>query len=593
MLINGAGESDLLNNFAPNGSILNFHTQPLCDSWLVSASPNVISSATTPVNSASTVYKPLPLVVGSATGTLYYGERIVMGAGLSTAVRSLSVTISVANPGIFTTAVDHGLSIGQIVRFTTKSSTIQNDSYPVPGANYRVATLVSNTQFTISQVTDLTSLQVTTAATAYVVISDIQSGELNAAGMNLPPPPTTSDITYSGRPMGLKVIKPLTTLVAGDHLSVYQKIPITKCAQLRWTNEPSVTPKFAILSFWVYTNKIGRYTGTLAMPGHLYNSATNINTVSPTGSITTDTLGNYTGVGSTTKSRWGCPFTFTVAASNTWQKISITFRQPLSNITDTASSNYAAKTANPVYLDPRIQPYDLGLTVAITLAAFGSSANLSGSGATPTAAIAGNMLNLGLLAVSDGFTPLKFWQNHGSGYTYVPNLLAVGTAWDGAIVNFLDTTDNHFYFSHVQLEAADSSTSTATEYTSEPLQSMRRESATLNQIRSQSLSVNAFVSGNKVTNTVVLEPTPFYGTLNLARINSISVGPTNLTVANGFDQAAGLFTATFTASAATVAGTCQTLVRLGADPVDFPSLALRRFVTSGTTAEGSFFARLT
>ena len=591
MLINGAGESDLLNNFAPNGSILNFHTQQLCDSWLVSASPNVISSAATPVNAALTVYKPLPLVSSQSTGTLYYGERIVMGAGLSTAVRSLSVTIAVANPGTFTTAVVHSLTVGQLVRFTTKSSTLQNDSHPVPGGTYRVATIPSNTTFTISQITDLTPLQVTTAATAYVVISDLQSGEVNATGMNVPPPPTASDITYSGRPMGLKVIKPLATLVAGDHLSVYQKIPISKCAQLRWTNESAVTPKFAILSFWVYTNKVGQYTGILAMPGHIYGSATNINTVSTTGSITTDNLGNLTGLGASTKSRWGCPFTFTVAASNTWQKISITFRQPLSNVV-AGDANFAIKAANPVYLDPRIQPYDLGLTVAITLAAFGSASTLSGSGSAPTAAQAGNMLSLGSFSTSDGLTPAKQWQNYGSGFTYVPNLLGVGSSFNGAIVNFLDTTDNHFYFSHVQLEAAELATSTATEYTSEPLQAMRRESATLNQIRSQSLSVNALASTNKVTNSVVLEPTPPYGTLGVTRINTISVGPTNLSVTGALDLSAGVYTATFTASAATAAGTCQTLVRLGADPVDFPSLALRRFI-SGVTAEGSFFARLT
>ena len=674
MLINGAGEIDSITNFSPNGSILNFHTQPLCDNWLVSASANVISSAATPVNAALTAYKPLPLVFGQTTGTLYYGERIVMGAGLSTAVRSLSVNIAAANPGIFTTTATHNLTPGQIVRFTTKSSTLQNNSHPVPGAKYRVATCPSNTTFTISQVTDLTSLQVDTAANAYVVISDLQSGELNAAGMNVPPPPTNSNINYHGRPMGLKVIKPLTTLVAGDHLSVYQKIPISKCAALRWTNESSVTPKFAILSFWVYTNKTGRYTGTLAMPGHLYGSATSINTVSATGTIISDNLGSsYSTGSSTTKSRWGCPFTFNVSTANTWQKISITFRQPLSNITDVFDANFGLKTQNPVYLDPRIQPFDLGLTVAITLAAFGTNSTLSLGGATgtalntPTAAQAGNMLSLGSTSIADGLG--KQWQNYGIAWTYVPNLLGVGTLLENgstvAVNNFLDTTNNHFYFSHVQLEAADLSTSTATEYTSEPLESMRRESATLEQLRTQSVSVDAFghniigtvasvgalpdltnlpvgssylvgatntvqslyvvsatgatsalagtISGSAVTITggvtpkawknagtksvntnVILNPIPIYGNFGVVRANWIQTAPTNILIAgNNLDVAAGIFTTTFSAVGASAAGTCTTTIRMGADPMDFPSLAMRRFLSTGATTEGSFFPRLT
>jgi hypothetical protein len=475
---------------------------------------------------------------------------------------------------------------------------------------------------------------------------------MNATGMNVPPPPTDKDITYSGRPMGLKVIKPLTTLVAGDHLSVYQKIPITKCAQLRWTNESAVKPKFAILSFWVYTNKTGKYTGTLAMPGHLYSSATNINTVSASGTITSDNLGTtYQTTASSTKSRWGCPFTFDVNTSNTWQKISITFRQPLSNITDTASTAYALKLQNPVYLDPRIQPYDLGLTVAITLAAFGSNSTLSGSGLTPTAAEAGNMLNLGSSSVDDGLSPKKTWTNYGSSFTYVPNLLGVGTNFQGGVssttVNFLNETDNHFYFSHVQLEAADSSTSTATEYTSEPLQAMRSESAALEQLRTASVSVDAFASniigtvassgalpdltvtnlpvgssylvgatgavqslyvvsatgattkawkdaGTKSVKTnVILNPVPPYSAFGYLRLNTVQTSPSNLLIAStNLDRGAGVFTTTFSATGATLAGTCLTIIRLGADPMDFPSLALRSFVAA-TTSEGSFFARLT
>jgi hypothetical protein len=240
--------------------------------------------------------------------------------------------------------------------------------------------------------------------------------------------------------MGIKVIAPLATLSTGDHLTIYQKIPIEKCAQLNWHS--STSPKSATLSFYVYTNKIGNYTGVIAMPSHLVNATSLlINTSSPTGGYTTNSAGALSGL-SGVLSRLCRTFTFNVPTADTWTKIEVTATSP-------ALISIGATT--PTVLLSKNQPLGLGLTVGITLAASGTDTVPDGTSATGI----GNVLNRVTASINN-------WGVYSNTVGGAPALAPVGTTQGVTLNNILDTAGNYFYFTCAQLEAASASTTYGT-----------------------------------------------------------------------------------------------------------------------------------
>jgi hypothetical protein len=448
MLINGAGEIDTVGYLNVNGTAISYHTQPLADGWLISSTNNFLGGAT---NGNPGNARQLQGTIHSAgTPTAVWGARAIGGVSLSRSAPIISVTFT-ANSSTITSATAHGLAANNFVRFAGSTNL---PAAVTPWLYYQVNTVLTSTTFTIKTVaTTPVVVTPTTAGSSYVICPDPNVSFFpNTIGPNLhssddgtPPSPPGG-----GRPIGVRCVTPLATasMVAGDHFTIYQKIPIERCSALKWHSTEN--PQKATLSFYVYTNKTGTYTGCIIGPTNSLS-----NTGSPTwtpagGAGTTDAAGALTGLGGNL-SRFGFTFQFSVPTANTWTKITKTLQTPFPSL------SFASFT-RPGLIRAAYNPGGVGLTVGITLAATGSNSTIA---STPTSADGTNMLNLGINANSQSE---GVYSDFGHGNSLLAPLPAVGSANGSAINNLFDVSGNYFYFCQAQLEAGDS----ATEYIFQP-----------------------------------------------------------------------------------------------------------------------------
>ncbi|NBO25399.1 MAG: hypothetical protein EBU96_01130 [Actinobacteria bacterium] len=374
------------------------------------------------------------------------GARAIGGVNLSRTAPIIGVTFAASSSTISCSAV-HNLVIDNYVRFAGSSDL---PAAITAWAWYQVNSVPTNQSFTIKNVGTTTVITPATAGSSYVIGPDPNvsyypqnnsPGWLitNESGVPASPP-------GGGNPIGIRCVTPLATasMADGDHFTVYQKIPIERCANLRWHSNES--PKKASFSFYAYTNKPGLYTGCIVGPSHFVSSSGSP-LIGPSGALTTNASGSINSVpSSSVVSRIAFTFTFTVNSANTWQKISVT--------ADAFPTLAMTSTTVITTLKPMFQPGGLGLTVGITLAAKGSASSLD----LTNTSTASNMLHMGTTAISAAGRVSNLYVNCGHSLAGLPALPPVGNALDGQPTNLFDTSGNYFYFTQAQLEAADSPT---------------------------------------------------------------------------------------------------------------------------------------